>query len=208
MSTIKELKAQAAALGITTEQAKQYGKLSSKAAWERAIAEVLAASETTVAERNESLEQASGGTNTYEAETLSSPWDEVPQNENSSKPYATEVLPTNEHSSIPKPLLLLPPAKLAERSDSLDHAVINIDESVPGSVYTPAPPIERTDLADLSLERQQIDIEPLGVSNKPQPRPSTQSVSGQKRNVLGTLKTIAECAYWFGVGFMRGLAAA
>ncbi len=179
MSTIKELKAQALALGITIEQAKQYGKLSSKAAWERVIAEVLAASETTVAERNESLEQASGGTNTYEPETLTSPWDEVrgataPQQEdkNSSKPYATEVLPINEPSY--KPLLLLPPAKLAERSESLDDAVINIDESVPGRVYTPAPPIERTDLADLSLERQQIDIEPLGVPNKPQPRPRTQ----------------------------------
>ncbi|TBR58988.1 hypothetical protein B4U84_24305 [Westiellopsis prolifica IICB1] len=199
MSTIKELKAQAAALGITTEQAKQYGKLSSKAAWKRAIAEKLAEATSTVAERNESLEQASEGTNTYEPETLSSPWDEVQEDENSSKPYAAEILPTNEPSY--KPLLLLPPT--AERSDSLDHAVINIerqriDESVPGSVYTPAPPVERNDLEDFSL-----DIEPLGVSNKPQPRPSTQ-----KRNVLGTLKTIAECAYWFGVGFMRGLAAA
>ncbi|TFI52077.1 hypothetical protein BLD44_023165 [Mastigocladus laminosus UU774] len=197
MSTIKELKAQAAALGITTEQAKQYGKLSSKAAWERAIAEVLAASETTVAERNESLEQASGGTNTYEPETLSSPWDEVPQNENSSKLCTAEVLPINEPSY--KPLLLLPPT--AERSDSLDHAVIDIDESVPGSVYTAAPLVERTDLADLSL-----DIEPLGVPNKPQPQPS--EAIALKRNVLGTLKTIAECAYWFGVGFMRGLSAA
>ncbi|KOP25490.1 hypothetical protein AMR41_14305 [Hapalosiphon sp. MRB220] len=170
MSTIKELKAQASALGITPEQAKQYGKLSSKAAWERVIAEVLSANETTV-------EQASVGTNTYEPETLSSPWDEVSIDDTSYKPCTEEVLPTN------KPLLLLPPAP--------DHTIINIDESVPGSVYTPVPTVERADLEDFSL-----DIEPLGVSNKPQPR---------KRNMLGTLKTIAECAYWFGVGFMRGL---